>query len=257
MKYIKFFAFAMSMLILISFVGCNSDVLIPDDTIEQSNPIGATTDPSPKDPPVLPSATNVNTYIEYGDKKINILDAKYVPNSFPDFIEPVNLDDYITSVCRSDNYFVIQFTPTDDYGYEAETGTYYTYLTIKGVVDHVYSSGKDVEIKEDDMLKIYFDDLVSVFLPNSYPPDKSIDSYVVGLTLGTNLPTIMRKGFSYLIIGSVADGKYRPGLWGIYEYSTEECWKEFDEFLGITRFSKFHNDVMERYPYVESKHKWE
>lgn len=238
---------------------------IPDNTSEMSN--GTTSEPdfttsSPEDTtkPAPGSqwgaAVDIPTYVCFGNEKVDIRDFDRVGSIYVvDFIIFDDVDELVNFMKRYSNSFIIQFTPTSDYRL-TEGGRTDRDLMIDGVIDKIYHGAESCGIAEGNTLTLTYEN-------TGLRTSKNGSGYE--LVLQGSDPeqgmVLFRKGYSYFVCGFMKeDGKYCPsGFQDVCEYSSLEDQKEFMDALNwkYDISADLIYSIFERYPMVESKHKWE
>ena len=242
----------------------DSTTSTPDNTTEMPN--GTTSEPdsttgSPDDPsrPAPGSqwgaAVDIPTYVCFGNEKVDIRDFDRVGSIYVvDFIIFDDVDELVNFMKRYSNSFIIQFTPTSDYRL-TEGGRTDRDLMIDGVIDKIYHGAESCGIAEGNTLTLTYEN-------TGLRTSKNGSGYE--LVLQGSDPeqgiVLFRKGYSYFVCGFMEDGKYCPsGFQDVCEYSSLEDQKEFTDALNwkYDISADLIYSIFERYPMVESKHKWE
>jgi hypothetical protein len=172
-----------------------------------------------------------------------------------EFIIHDTVDELVNHTKKYPNSFIIQFTPTSDYRL-TDGGVTDRDLAIDGVVDKVYHGAESCSIAEGATLTLTYEGM-------GLRASKSGNGYE--LILKGSDPeygiVLFRKGYSYFVCGFMKDdGKYCPsGYQDVCEYSSLEDQKEFTDALNwkYDISADLIYSIFERYPMVESKHKWE
>ena len=186
------------------------------------------------------------TYINLGEKSVNILDVDYyaIHTMSGSFTVQSDIDELIEVYSNDDDRMIIQFTPTDNYQYNKEM--YKSTLSIKGTVDKIHSKGSSIELAEGDTVDLTWGRAEILNAP-------LIDGarYMIGLETSNGGTTLFRKGYSYLVFVDKTDSGFSALIHdGIYEYSS------FDEqyaFASATRWERdyrFLVEIIKKYPEV-------
>ena len=190
------------------------------------------------------------TYIDFGNgKKADILLSDYYALALlgGTYTSPVSVDELIEEYSNNANRMIIQFTPTENYQYNR--GVYASSLSIAGTVDKIYSKGSSIEIAEGDTV-----DLIWRRIEVLQGPAIDGARYRIGLDKGEHGSTILRKGYSYFVCVTKTTAGYEAFVHGgTYEYATLEEQNAFEKMTRWERDLRFLDEIIKRYPKVESK----